>query len=245
MIKQSLKKKQAAVKSASLFCSCLLLFLQTASIAYAQEEMSPQENEESAAEPDGRVERLILRGNVEKQYSKKGGNYKKDKSKADSLKNGHTSLSGDIAAESSEDENITINWHRWRNKVSKAVWAKFCVLLAGGDAMMMGNLLVKLGDAPAPHFPLGTRASYTCDIENNRQLKNIRITKSSGNNDFDELVRQSVASINGKQLLKFPKQSKRRVVSVSCELFTTKNGRYSELPFTDLETYKVSSAAGH
>lgn len=167
---------------------------------------------------------MVLKGAIEKRVRHKS---RSDKQDAKSLEAGAT-------ADGEREEN-SIVWDRWRNKAHRAIWARFCRLLAGGDAFMIGNTVFKLGEAPKPVFPLGTRASYFCTVSSDRQLLDAKISRSSGNREFDELVLKSVRSIAEKGLLRFPEGSKRQSVSLSATLFTTKNGSYEDKQFNDVE----------
>lgn len=182
---------------------------------------------------------FVLKGTVEKRvrHNSKG---MKDGADARSGKQEAKSLEGNISVVAEKEENSII-WDRWRNKVHRAIWARFCRLLAGGDAFMLGNTVFKLGDAAKPSFPLGTRASYVCTVSRDRNLLEAKITKSSGNQEFDELVLKSVRSIREKGLLRFPEGTKRESVTLSATMFTTKNGNYEDKQFNDVEKIVLDS----
>lgn len=138
------------------------------------------------------------------------------------------------------DSEIQIEWDNWYKRFEKAIYNKFSVLLCGGDAVAIGGLFLKLGDAPPLKFKDGTNATFACDINSNKQLENLRITSSSGNYKFDSLVLQSVGSLNGKSILRFPKNSRRKQVSDSLALWIDrKNPGFNFKPSGEIEKVRV------
>lgn len=153
---------------------------------------------------------------------------------------GKSELDGQISADASEDE-ISIEWDRWRNKVSKSIWSKFCNYLQGGDTIMLGNLYWKYGTNPPLHFPDNTRATYSVTVDSDLNVVEAKITRSSGIAKFDDIVRRSAESVNKKKFLRFPAGSKRKQISLSLQLFTTKHGGYKDIEFHDVERYTAST----
>ncbi len=151
-----------------------------------------------------------------------------------------SSLDGQISADASEEE-ISIEWDRWRNKVSKSIWSKFCNYLQGGDTIMIGNLYWKYGTNPALNFPDNTRATYSVTVDSDMNVVEAKITSSSGIAKFDDIVRRSAESVNKKKFLKFPAGSKRKQISISLQLFTTKHGGFKNIEFHDVERYTASA----
>ena len=183
---------------------------------------------------------LVLKGQIQKLSKKSHSRLNSQDGKVDKSSNGalEARIDGSDAPDTKEEitrEAASIAWNKWRNKVSRSIWAKFCTLLNGGDSILIGNSLLKLGNAPILRFPDNTRASYSCTIDREGRLLNAKIFRSSQNEKFDSLVLQSVLSIKGKSFLKFPQGSKRTEATLNLELFTTKHGRYNELEFGDVE----------
>lgn len=196
-----------------------------------------------ADELDAKVEPtrpdFMLKGAVQKHVRRSlKGDYKSGEAKE--AKGAENSLNANLTEQAEREEN-EISWDRWRNRVHRAVWARFCRLLRGGDAFMLGNLVFKYGNLPAPKFPLGTKASYLCTVSREGSLIEAKIIKSSGNKQFDDLMLGAVRSIEGKGMLRFPQGSKRQEVSLSSSLFTTKAGRYNEREFGDIEKVIANS----
>lgn len=208
------------------------------SIASAQAntdfEYLPAIEDQSAPKDSG----VILKGAIEK-VSKQSSNSSMKQLQGENGNTSSNQLTGQIdTADGKPTEEVSIDWDKWRNRVTRSIWARFCEHLNGGDAIMFGNTVIKLGNAPIPRFPLGTSATYSFNVNSERQLSNVRITVSSGNQQFDRIILRSVQSIDGKQFLKFPKGSKRNLVSASAKLFTTKHGSFNNIAFGDIERYQ-------
>ena len=152
---------------------------------------------------------------------------------------GSTTLESGLTA--AESEEVSIEWDQWRNKVSKAIWARFCQNLQGGDVIKFGNYFYKYGNNTPNKFPDNTRASYAVTIDSDANLVEAKITKSSGIAKFDDLVRVSAQSVKGKKFLKFPVGSKRKQITLSLQLFTTKHGGFKDINFNDVERITASA----
>lgn len=219
---------------------CLLLF-SCLSIASAQAntdfEYLPAIEDQSAPKSPNDSD-MILKGAVEK-VSKQSSNSSMKQLQGENGNTSSNQLTGQIdTSDGKPTEEVSIDWDKWRNKMTRSIWVKFCELLNGGDAIMIGNTVIKLGDAPIPRFPLGTSATYSFNVNSERQLSNVRLTVSSGNQQFDKLVLRSVQSINRKKFLNFPKGSRRSLVTASAKLYTTKHGSFNNIAFGDIERYQ-------
>lgn len=154
---------------------------------------------------------------------------------------GSQALDGQSSVSVTQEE-INIEWNKWRNKVSHAIWAKFCQYLQGGDTLMFGNYYWKYGNNPPLKFPDNTRATYFVTIDSDMNVVDAKITRSSGNTKFDDIVQRSAESVNRKKFLRFPAGSKRKQVTLSLQLFTSKHGGYKDIDFNDVERYTASSS---
>ncbi|MBZ0188697.1 MAG: hypothetical protein K8F91_20795 [Candidatus Obscuribacterales bacterium] len=190
----------------------------------------------------GAASALILKGEVERvTHINSRSNMKERQAKTDSAT--ADPLNGQIGASSNQQiaKNKTIEWDKWHNKVRRSIWKKFCILLSGGDAIMFGNTVYKLGNLPVPRFPQGTGATYAFTVNERRKISDLRIVASSGNSKLDEILIRSVKSIDGKSVLKFPKGSRRNSVTVSQKLVTTRHGKFADRSYGDVERYSLTS----
>ncbi len=134
--------------------------------------------------------------------------------------------------------NYSIIWDAWRNNVMKAVWAKFCILLEGGDAIKVGPLFLKMGMAPKPKFPPGTGATFHFTVAADRKIKDVKIVEPSGDAEFDALIKKSVEALEGKRILDFPEGSNRTDVYMGGRLITKRNGKFNSMDYNDVEKIK-------
>lgn len=136
--------------------------------------------------------------------------------------------------------NFSILWDKWRNDVMKAVWAKFCILLDGGDVVKIGPVFLKMGMAPKPQFPQGIGATFNFSVTADRKIKDVKISSSSGYPKFDEMIKKSIESLEGKRLLEFPEGTHRADVYLAGRLVTKKNGKFKSTEYNDVENVKGS-----
>lgn len=224
----------------------LVSFLAALSISCSVLLLSAQSQEFMGA-PESKSEGVFLKGVVQKYEKKKSGKAglrsgsgKEDRQREDELQASLTKSEAELA----EDKETTISWDKWRNRVSRFIWARFCRNLRGGDAFLIGNLVFKVGSAVEPVFPLGTRASYSCTISSGaggEQKLAYKISKSSGIKAFDDMVLKSLRELSGRSLLRFPEGTKRKEMTLSASLFTTRNGKFQETNFGDIERVKEQS----
>ncbi len=143
-------------------------------------------------------------------------------------------LSGNASA---ERELQSVAWDSWRNRVAKAFWRKFYEKMSGGDAIVIGNRAIKLGNAPIIRFPVGTEVTYACDITRDRRIVNARIVTSSGNYQMNSMMLTIISRFDGKKLLAFPEGSQRNVVTLSNRLSISPTPGFTPSNLNDVERY--------
>ena len=125
-----------------------------------------------------------------------------------------------------EEKNLMIEWNEWHNRFSHAV-----------RNHMFSSVFETI------NFPRGLLTAYSCDVSSEREIKNIKIAKSSGNFWFDSAVVKALRKLDGSELLAFPAGSKRSFVTTEVGVrFGT--GRSGELEFHDVE-YRDTSTEDH
>lgn len=137
--------------------------------------------------------------------------------------------------------NYSIVWDRWRNKVIKEVWSRFCINLKGGGAVRIGQLFLKTNFKKNIEFPKSMGATFSFSVEDGRKIKDVKIESSSGNAEFDNLVIKSVESLDGKSLLDFPSGTERRTVTLRSRLVIKKNGTFHGTEYNDIEKVEGKS----
>jgi len=130
---------------------------------------------------------------------------------------------------------FAIIWDRWRNKVMREVWSRFCINLKGGGAIRIGQLFLKTNFKKNIEFPKSMGATFSFVVEENRKIKDVKIVKSSDNAEFDNLVIKSIEHLNGKSILDFPTGSQRKTVELRSRLIIKKNGTFHDTNYNDVE----------
>ncbi|MBX9694179.1 MAG: hypothetical protein K2Z81_17480 [Cyanobacteria bacterium] len=141
------------------------------------------------------------------------------------------------ASQEQQQEETSIAWDEWRNKVSKMFWRKLNERLAGGDAIMIGSKVIKLGNNPYIRFPIGTTLTYACEITRDHRIQNLRIESSSGNVQWNNMMLNAVWAFNGKKSLSFPSGSQRDTVTVRYRMTYNQQGGFIPGNYNDVERY--------
>lgn len=127
------------------------------------------------------------------------------------LKPGET-LSGSIA-----EHELAIDWDGWRNKFAKTVKDR-----------MFSNVYEALS------VRNGAITWYHCEVTRDKQLKNVRIIRSSGDFWYDNAVIKAINKVDGDPILEFPKGSIRTEVSTDIGIQFGR-GQRGDLRFNDVE----------
>ncbi len=121
-----------------------------------------------------------------------------------------------------EEQNLIIEWDDWHNRFAKAVAAR-----------MFNNYIDAIN---MPHL---AATWYHCEVTSDKHVKNIRISKSSGNFWYDKAVIQAVMKLDGNDILAFPGNSQRN--EISTDLGIVLGGeKKGYLKFGDLEFHQFS-----
>jgi|GEM_PF-6450969 len=184
---------------------------------------------------------ILLEGRAEKKHhAKHDYDLQRDEPQYDSS-NVHNSNAATNAL-TAEDQELLIEWDKWRNKVSRKVWLKLNEQLTGGFCFNLGGILISTGEGSGYRFRKGIEVSYICEITRDRRILNLRVTHPSGDPTYDNLVLACVRSIDGKKYLQFPEGSKRTRVKTAA---TLKIGRaqFHETKYNDNEFVNLSDAS--
>jgi hypothetical protein len=97
-----------------------------------------------------------------------------------------------------EDKELEIQWDDWRNKFGSNVERR--IFHSPIEALVV---------------PMGITSYFHCTVTNDKHVKDVRITKSSGVLWYDRAVKDAVESMQGDDVLLFPEGSQRSEVSVN------------------------------
>jgi hypothetical protein len=130
--------------------------------------------------------------------------------------------------------DVLVQWDGWRNRVVHAAWTNWGKKLDGGG-LSVGTFKMNLATKRITKFADGTRATFSCLVTRNCRLQDLKITETSGDQQFDDLVLASVRSLEGKSVLRFPSDSNRNAVTISCA-FRIGKTQFRPHQFNDIET---------
>ena len=137
----------------------------------------------------------------------------------------------------SQDQELQVEWDRWRNRLLRAVLAGAMENLNNPDAADFRWDPVR--QRVMAQFPLGTIAWFACDITNDRRIKTLKLVKSSGYPNYDRAVLDAVRSLEGTSILKFPSRSRRTHVSQAGGVRTSDSYQPQYFKFGDVEHVRV------
>lgn len=135
------------------------------------------------------------------------------------------------------DQELMVEWDAWRNRFLRAVQSDVQSNLNNSDDTMLQwdprrQTVIR-------QFPIGTVAWFKCDIREDLKIVNFQLLKSSGYPNFDRIVMDAVAALNGTNILRFPSKSKRHKVNQMAGIQTATESTKEFFHFGDVEKYRV------
>ncbi len=144
---------------------------------------------------------------------------------------------GPAADPDMDDQELQVEWDKWRNKFLWAVQSGVQEALNNPDDVDLrfdparGMVVVR--------FPLGTVAWFHCKISADRHILSAKIKQSSGFPNFDKAVLNSIMALEGSTYLRFPKRSQRQFVTQTAGIKTSESQERQYFKFGDVEHYRV------
>ncbi|HEY9679784.1 MAG TPA: energy transducer TonB [Drouetiella sp.] len=179
-----------------------------------------------------------LKGNAEDEgdANLQGMNGQSDKNM---LQGNANQLQGSAEDEEAGDKELSVEWDAWRNRFLRAVQTDVQSNLNNSDDTM-ARFDPRSGTV-IRQFPVGTTAWFKCDIREDKKIVNFELVKSSGYPNFDRLVMDAVAALNGTDILQFPARSKRHKVNQMAGIQTSTQSNNTYFHFGDTEKYREPS----
>ncbi|HEY9730716.1 MAG TPA: TonB C-terminal domain-containing protein [Drouetiella sp.] len=135
------------------------------------------------------------------------------------------------------DQQLMVEWDAWRNRFLRAVQSDVQSNLNNSEDTM--SRWDPRSQTVIRQFPLGTTAWFKCDIREDLKIVNFQLVKSSGFPNYDRLVMDAVAALNGTEILRFPSKSKRHRVNQMAGIQTASKSSNEYFHFGDIEKYRV------
>lgn len=132
-----------------------------------------------------------------------------------------------------EDQQLMIEWDRWRNRLLRAV--------------QLGTIGILNNQAEDTYrwdpqrrvmrskYPMGTEACFICQVTPGLKIQKLKILNSSGFPEFDNAVLQAVRDLEDTKILRFPERSKRPIVSQAACIRTAQTDSFQYHKFGDVE----------
>jgi len=136
-----------------------------------------------------------------------------------------------------DDQELQVEWAKWRNKFLWAVQSGVQEALNNPDDVDLrfdprrGMVVVR--------FPLGTTAWFHCKISADRHIVSAKIKQTSGFPNFDQAVLNSINHLEGSSYLRFPRRSQRQFVTQTAGIKTSDSPERQYFKFGDVERYRV------
>lgn len=135
------------------------------------------------------------------------------------------------------DQELMVEWDAWRNRFLQAVQSDVqSNLNSNEDTMLRWD---PRNQTVIRQFPLGTVAWFKCDIREDLKIVNFQLLKSSGYPNYDRIVMDAVAALNGTDILRFPAKSKRHKVNQMAGIQTATSSNKEFFHFGDVERYRT------
>lgn len=144
---------------------------------------------------------------------------------------------GPAADPDMDDQELQVEWDKWRNKFLWAVQSGVQEALNNPEDVDLrfdpsrGMVVVR--------FPLGTTAWFFCRISNDRHIISAKIKQSSGFPNYDKAVINSIMALEGSSYLRFPKRSQRQFVTQIAGIKTSDSQDRQYFKFGDVERYRT------
>lgn len=139
----------------------------------------------------------------------------------------------------SQDQELQVEWDRWRNRFLNAILAGTMENLNNPDASeYRWDPVTK---RVMSQYPLGTISWFACNVTSDRRISGLKLIKSSGYPNYDNAVLNAVRSLEGTTLLKFPSRSRRTMVSQAGGVKTSDQFQQQYFKFGDVEHVRVPS----
>lgn len=136
------------------------------------------------------------------------------------------------------DQQLAVEWDRWRNRFLRAVQLQVQASVNNPDEDDFGRRRFdRFTGMPMPRFPLGTETWFDCEVDRDRRIVRVAITQPSGYPAYDRAVLEGIRALEGTTLLVFPRGSHRLSVRQEAGIRTATSSNFQYYNFGDVERY--------
>jgi hypothetical protein len=137
-----------------------------------------------------------------------------------------------------DDQELMVEWDRWRNRLLSAIQTGMQEVI--NDPNESNLRWDERKQMMVPKFPLGTIAWFFCQVTPDRRILNAKITKASGFPGYDHAILESIKNLEGSSILRYPRGSKRTIVSQDGGIKTAETSERRYFKFGDVEHQRTS-----
>jgi hypothetical protein len=141
-----------------------------------------------------------------------------------------------------DDEAMMVEWDRWRNRFLHAVQSGMQELLNNPTEETIRWDPQR--QAMVSKFPMGTIAWFSCQITPDQKVQHIKLLHSSGFPVYDRAVLDAIDQLQGSSILRYPRGSKRSIVTQIAGIKTAETSEYRNFHFGDVERQRVPHGDG-
>jgi hypothetical protein len=138
-----------------------------------------------------------------------------------------------------DDQELQVEWDRWRNRLLSAIQSGMQEVI--NDPNESNLRWDERRQMMVPKFPLGTIAWFFCQVTPDRRILNAKITKPSGYPNYDRAIMESIHNLEGSSILRYPRGSKRTIVSQDGGIKTAETSERRYFKFGDVERQRSSA----
>lgn len=136
-----------------------------------------------------------------------------------------------------DDQQLMVEWDRWRNRFLHAIQSGMQESLNNPQA---ANIRWDpQTQTMRSRFPLGTVAWFSCQVTPDRRVINVEIKRSSGYPGYDQAILNAIHDLDGASILRYPKRSRRKIVNQVAGIRTARQAEYRHFKFGDVERIRV------
>lgn len=140
-----------------------------------------------------------------------------------------------------EDQELMVEWDRWRNRFLRAVQLGVQEIVNNPDPEDYERPRVDpVTGRMTTRYPLGTGAAFSCQITRDGSILNLEVIEPSGFSRYDRIVLKAVRQLEGTRLLNFPRASQRKTVTQAARIKTASSADFQYHKFGDVERVRSS-----
>jgi hypothetical protein len=135
------------------------------------------------------------------------------------------------------DQELMIEWDRWRNRFLHAIQSGMQEKLNDpSEANLRWDPRARM---MVSRFPLGTVAWFACQVTPDRRIVNAKIVHTSGFPGYDQAVLDAIHDLQGSSILRYPRGSRRQIVSQVAGIKTAETAEFRYHKFGDVERHFI------